>query len=186
MQRSHAMQNADLTARNEALAQDQASLLAEVQRLRNFVASKQPSLEPLLHHIAGHDQGPFKPEDVNEAVNTHNLQLQDGLESFGHWTSGLTNQAETDAFLAQRPAVARRLFDSPSEMARPIRPSTIEESVQVANAGGHGRRKSSRGNVATNSGASAINAAGGTTAGDGRSDQLNVPRRDISHQRDQA
>ena len=53
MQRSHAMQNADLTAQNEALAQNHSTLLAEVQQLRNFVASKEPSLGTLLQHVAG-------------------------------------------------------------------------------------------------------------------------------------
>ena len=68
-------------------------------------------------------------------------------------------------------------------MARPIRPSAIEESVAVASAGGFGTLRE---NVATNSGATATNAAGGTTIGDERISYPNVPSRDISHQRDKA
>ena len=44
MWRFHVMQKADLTAQNEAQAQNHSTLLAEVQQLRNFVASKEPSL----------------------------------------------------------------------------------------------------------------------------------------------
>jgi len=182
MQRSHAMQNADRTAQNEALAQSQSTLLAEVQELRNFVASKQPPLGPLQH--IGFKYGQFEPDDVNDAVNARNQHIQHDLEGFGHWTSGFLHQDEADAYLAQHPNVAKRLFDSPGEMARPTRPSTIEESEAVANAGGHGH--SLRGKVATNSGATANYAAGGTTAGDRGIDHPDVPSRDISRQRDQA
>ena len=45
----------NLTAQNEALAQNHSTLLAEVQQLRYVVVSYEPSLGTLFQHVAGTD-----------------------------------------------------------------------------------------------------------------------------------
>ena len=103
MQQSHAVDKAELVSQNQALEQGQRELLAEMQGLRNEIA-RRVSAPPIHAGWMTSDGMQFNPNDINECANTHNQRIKYRLEGAG--------------IEVNNEQLAKRLFDSPGEMAR--------------------------------------------------------------------